>query len=849
MLISRRTLLKLLATVAVVPSAGRVLAQGADAKPVFLLVDGITPDLSPDHLGVVLTALQNAGIPAGFIVRGAPGGTPAAADSAPMLLRQHLLTYPDLGEVIAWAPDICAADPFFQIRLAQAARRQTGELMGLGADPDAGRLQPITLAGTDQEGDVALDAIRAAGFRNVVLFAPDDTTSVSDRCDATTSCLRGAVTYRPNAGGPPFAERMSRALAAGMVQIRLSLDDAAALSVDALKTEVAALLAPVRTAIDASRLFATLPRQNIDWFDQGTARLVGLLVLTPAAPDAAAQAALAAFRAALAAAGISYSLAAAEGAAGPSDCLLLPGQGPASPLAEVACAATEAATPELLARLSAAGISTLVTLSGGDADLDATGVLHLQPAVTLTSGDTAALESLDTARDLVIAIAPTAYADGAGRRAVVQALIALQAAAQTEMGPMPGFIAGIYPPDPVYRLMLATRRDSAVPPEPPAELTAAAKATLIEDARTAWGYFERTRERATGLCASAVFESAYSKSVQSVLTMWDYASLIEATLAAHELGLIDDAKFRARAASLIAGLPTSTIAGLQLPNSEIASDRRMATARDYNPFDVGRLLIALRDLDRHPLSLGRAAGTVKKWDLGRTIVDGQIQAVTSGLLGPAPASHYTHYAARGFGLWGFEVNSPYGVDPQGSETDMQMRLLYTVGRIGPIGTEPMLLEGVELGMSMPTAYLSDMLYHAEARAYAATGKLYCVSEGPLDRKPYFTYQGFLVNRAANPWQVTPIDPMPEADDPAFQDSIRLVSSKAAFLWSAMRPGQYSDLLMDRIRSRARIAKGGYASGVYAASGLPTTDYTDINTNGVILEAVAYMLRGRRPRSA
>ncbi len=32
---------------------------------------------------------------------------------------------------------------------------------------------------------------------------------------------------------------------------------------------------------------------------------------------------------------------------------------------------------------------------------------------------------------------------------------------------------------------------------------------------------------------------------------------------------------------------------------------------------------------------------------------------------------------------------------------------------------------------------------------------------------------------------------------------------------------------------------GFASGIYAATGQPTSEYSDVNTNGIILEAVAY----------
>ncbi|MGT2464437.1 DUF3131 domain-containing protein [Mesorhizobium atlanticum] len=39
---------------------------------------------------------------------------------------------------------------------------------------------------------------------------------------------------------------------------------------------------------------------------------------------------------------------------------------------------------------------------------------------------------------------------------------------------------------------------------------------------------------------------------------------------------------------------------------------------------------------------------------------------------------------------------------------------------------------------------------------------------------------------------------------------------------------------------------GFASGIYSATGKPTAGYSDLNTNGMILEAVAFMLNGQKP---
>jgi hypothetical protein len=131
------------------------------------------------------------------------------------------------------------------------------------------------------------------------------------------------------------------------------------------------------------------------------------------------------------------------------------------------------------------------------------------------------------------------------------------------------------------RAMLATRRDLARAPAAtaaPAPATPALappeRAAFLEDARIAWSYVERLTEPATGLCPStAQFDGDWS-SFYRYLTMWDLGSLIQAVLAAHEIGLIGDDGYRARIGAILAAIPAARIAGLALPPEEIRTDRR-----------------------------------------------------------------------------------------------------------------------------------------------------------------------------------------------------------------------------------------------------------------------------------
>jgi hypothetical protein len=176
-----------------------------------------------------------------------------------------------------------------------------------------------------------------------------------------------------------------------------------------------------------------------------------------------------------------------------------------------------------------------------------------------------------------------------------------------------------------------------------------------------------------------------------------------------------------------------------------------------------------------------------------------------------------------------------------------MRLLHQVGRIGPYGAEPLLLEAVEMGLSDPSAFLADVLFGAQHRAHRETGVLYCVSEAPLDRPPWFTYQGLDVTSTEARWAVSGPTTDPRNRTEAFARGMLLINSKAAYLWAAARPSAFSALLVDAVQECRNPGLPGFSPGIFAATGQPMGGYTDVNTNGVILQAIAFILRGHRPR--
>jgi hypothetical protein len=169
-----------------------------------------------------------------------------------------------------------------------------------------------------------------------------------------------------------------------------------------------------------------------------------------------------------------------------------------------------------------------------------------------------------------------------------------------------------------------------------------------------------------------------------------------------------------------------------------------------------------------------------------------------------------------------------------------MRLLEAASAIGPLGAEPLLLEAMEGEMSMESAYLAEVLFAAQVEHFNETGRLIAVSEGPIDRAPWFTYQGLQLDSQERTWALDTVGFNPEHHIPEFWDEYLVLSSKAAFLWAAYKPHEYSESLVSYVRANC-ITNQGFASSVFSKTDRVTSTYSDLNTNGVILQAIAKQL--------
>lgn len=841
MTVNRRGFLQLMAPPLLLPgTAFRASAQAAD-DALFLLLGGIGPDTPADRLSAFVDPFLEGEIPIGLVLSAPSASEPAPPETVVATLRHLLMSAPGMVEPVLSLPGLADLPTYFQ-------RRATSESMQWlsGVVADATYPLPLTIA-TDAPIPTNFDVLRCLGIRAVLnLGLPPPVASTG--CASLAVCLNGATEIAVASTSDP-AEHINAALdRPGWAQIVFSLARVDKESVADVRLRGQRAVDAIARELGRGRRFIALPRDHALWFGEDQSRYIAVLFDSTSDASEVMESGLAARIAEL---GIPFSETVAadqrtgdqwpEGA-----CLHLPPTvqvqtgatdvpRPAGPHCATATGPTDSLSPEL-----AASIDLLVVPEAG-AELDGRGLLIR--GETPIAKAAILLKDSHRMRDAVLAIGSEDYTTPAALWSTLDILRRFRDDPATKLVDLHGFLQATVTSDRVFDLLRGSRRDSVEPPDPE-PLTAD---DWMVDARQAWTFFERFSNASTGLCVDTADVQGDDTWLHRELTMWDLGSLIAGVMAAHELGLIPDTAFIARAEQLVRALPVADIGGRLLPSEVISSETGKYLSNDFNACDTGRLLSVLRELDAYPLTRGLAEEKTGQWDLESVVAGKHVHSVVRGALVDRFRSHCAHYTARAFRGRGFEVASPYDVPNLASQTDREMLLLQSVGDLGALGAEPLLFEAIEMGMYEPSALLASVLFSAQRHEFERTGTLSCVSEAPLNREPWFTYQGLNISAAEELWMMNAATDDGRFDTPEFRNETALVNTKAAYLWSAHRPCAYSTLLTRHVRVRARLDGMGFSPGVFVATGGGMPGYADINTNGVVLEAIAFIMRGRKLR--
>ncbi|MEW9922132.1 DUF3131 domain-containing protein [Marimonas sp. MJW-29] len=827
---------------------GQVL--GFHNRVTCLVVRDVTPGVSVRHLMALCDVFVEKGLPFSCVVSllSEAGRAPTLDDRLSSLLSAYAMQSKGF-EIIPFVPGLSKRSSYFQGRAVRDAYAGLNSVLAPVVHLQRRKSWASLVACGDLPQPKSPMGVRSAGVRTV-LSLPDEERPVSSETwpNGVVRLFGGkAIDLRSQA----VAKTHTRpdATQALLYFSAADLETMTVEEISARATEFAEeLLASERTGRNSVQLISDLQLRD----HYGFRRYLAVHLTRPAQDDALDGAVFEDFVSDLRQEGLLVSIGEKPGTfdAGRVTDYWLPvstqGFDPKAPLeldqVTRACGRKPVrslrAGPNLLSPGHSLAFGDALQLTPG---FDACGVFWL-PSIDIASPEEAATFApvLGKTNDVVISIRPQALKHGFARRALRNQLIALASDGVTQIVSVQ-FLGQLIAPQgaEIERqrrtiASLARRRMRRV------STADAERQALLEDARIAWNYFEDNTLRETGLCPATMNFSPVNGRVHQTVTMWDVGSHINGLIAARQLGLVSSAGFEQSIGKILRQVRGRRSQGRLLPQGWLRVDRHKWGNKNFDGSDAGRLLAAFVNLSRSFGMKDQINALVESWDLEKIVVRGEVHSVTDGELRSAYRSHSAHYAARAFRSWGIEVASPYEVFEGRSAYDDQMALLERVSWIGPIGAEPLLLEALELGMSKESAYLAEVLFAAQLEDHEETGRLIAVSEGPIDRAPWFTYQGLQMDAVRRTWALDTVGYEPQYANRAFWHENLVISSKAAYLWAAYKPHAYSEKLLRYVRAKARTTRG-FASSIFSQSGRVTSTYTDLNTNAVILQAIANTL--------
>lgn len=815
----------------------------------ILVITGIGPETQPIHLEAVLSELAGAGVPVSLVVRaGARSGSAMTPDNTvARVLRQFYAAFPGLIEIVAWNAGLATLRPYEKARAASDARSALTNGLWSPDEPEASSNRINTIACRQVPGSGPMTDVISAGFRNVLSLPAFSAEVFAEQNEAgVLTLLGGTKTTVQKATG--VVNQPVGSLQSVLLLAAKDISD----TPPALLTSATRQLAGAVRRLELEQRVVALRAQDLHMrTDAGFQRTIALHLFAADTGDARAMTDMTSFGKALDDAQIAYST-------GPEPAPL-PGENSSRgtywiELSSQRAAAgqnstlgTKTASPSPTAPLSP-GVAVVLTRSPiARHGLDDSSTLHVPVLAAVDAGFTgmvSILSASDEAIDGVVTIDAAALRSPAQRTALLRDLIAIKATRVSVFLPLTTYVTNLLPRDPLFPDFRRTET-SALRTAPVLGESAQEQAELRVDAQSAWRYFERVTSRSTGLCAATfVFGSTNAVGFDSV-TMWEVGSQINALMAACDLGLVEDENFVKGCKAILDTVDRATRASARLPPETINTITGRGTSR-FNSYDTGRLLCALDRLRHHRLAFKGIEELVASWDFSRVIIDRKLHSIRNGELVPDYASNYTDYAASALRAWGYDVASPFDVMTTPTNADKKMALLYAAAAHGPIGAEPSLLQLLESGPAPSADFLADTLLAAQTEELEATGRLVAPSETPINRSPWFSYQGYRLGTRTDPWEVRVDSENPKHATAPFLAEIRATSSKAAYLWRAMRPGPVSFGLTRMVRAAART-ENGFDSAVYQASGLSTRAHSDLNTNGVILQSISHALGKEKRR--
>lgn len=363
-----------------------------------------------------------------------------------------------------------------------------------------------------------------------------------------------------------------------------------------------------------------------------------------------------------------------------------------------------------------------------------------------------------------------------------------------------------------------------------------------EAAAHAWEFVVRNTDPRTGL-VGALPKYPYA-------TTWDIGSGLAALYAAYELDLIDRADYDERMRRMLGTLRQAGLVGdvaynkfYSIRTGAMVDRREDSTDAGFgwSVTDLGRLLIWLRIIEEnHPQHADAARAVARRirfepivqdgYLYGGEIGDGGVVTYQEGKVG------YEQYAASGFELWGHPAR--HALDLHANTRPILVgghELLADTRGHNKLTSEPFVLMGLEVGWSPRVRRLAERMLAAQKERFKETGQITIVSEDAVNVPPHYFYY-YCIHCNGEAFSVDAPGTYRRLDAP------RWVSTKAAFAWHALLPGDYTRRALEAVQPAFRPGRG-WSSGIFEKNGEPTGS-ENINTHAVILESALYLERGR-----
>ncbi|MEM7467649.1 MAG: DUF3131 domain-containing protein [Pseudomonadota bacterium] len=366
-------------------------------------------------------------------------------------------------------------------------------------------------------------------------------------------------------------------------------------------------------------------------------------------------------------------------------------------------------------------------------------------------------------------------------------------------------------------------------------------------AQIAWRYFDRNYQTETGLVNSVDQYTA--------TTLWDTSSYLLGMISAYRLGVIEEQDFHTRLGKALESMADLPLFEETLPNKSYNTislamvdytNQESEQGIGWSALDIGRVLVPLNIVVwNYPQHVDAVKNILQAWDFEAMLRDGVLYGaevdeegntnyVQEGRIG------YEEYAAKSLSLMGYDVSKALAyadylefetINGFDIPTDTRIPEIYHAHNY--VVSESYILDGLEFAWDYRSKEFAYRVYKAQEARYTKTGQLTAVSEDNIDQAPYFVYNTVFTSGKA--WNA-----ITETGEDASE--FRTISTKAAIGWHLLYDTDYTQKLVEKVEGLYDEEKGWY-SGWYEIKNRPNKAIT-ANTNGIILEALAYKQFGK-----